>query len=83
MSGESALNVNSTSTCMYQSSDPHLFWHEGCDEATENTEFAATWSSGYQRHSLSNLKSSVISPDEVETKALHLRIQVMNNQTKF
>nr|CAH8863181.1 unnamed protein product [Trichobilharzia regenti] len=78
---EQSENVNSEATPMYQSSDPHLVWHEGWDEETEDIGFVATWSSGYQRDSLSRLNSLLIWPDKVE--AVGPRIKVINDQTKF
>ncbi|CAH8837425.1 unnamed protein product [Trichobilharzia szidati] len=68
-----------SATPMYQSSDPQLVWHRECDVAKE--DFVATWSSGYQRDSLSRLNSLLIWPDEVE--AVGPRIKELRNQTKF
>ncbi|CAH8847177.1 unnamed protein product [Trichobilharzia szidati] len=68
-------------SAVYQSPYSHLVWHQGCDQATDNMDFIATWSTDREINIMSRLKSLIIWPDN--TDALGPRIEEMNSQTRF
>ncbi|XP_018650618.1 hypothetical protein Smp_122730 [Schistosoma mansoni] len=77
--------IESLSGELYQSSNPNLVWHEGCDDDYTTADGDYTWSWSMEgecpTNTLSELKSLIISPDEPE--ALGPPIEELDNEDKF
>uniref|UniRef100_A0A095A406 Cap-specific mRNA (nucleoside-2'-O-)-methyltransferase 1 n=1 Tax=Schistosoma haematobium TaxID=6185 RepID=A0A095A406_SCHHA len=77
--------IESFSGELYQSSNPNLVWHEGCDDDYTTADGDRTWSwsmeGGPSINSLLELNSLIISPDEPE--ALGPPIEELDNEDKF
>ncbi|CAH8500750.1 unnamed protein product [Heterobilharzia americana] len=79
--GSKCKQVEPFSGVLYQSTDPNLVWHEGCDEASADGDLIWTWSIKKEVCTVSRLNSLIIPPDEA--KALGPPIEEMESQNKF